>query len=714
LTEILIETLPCCSCCFFTASAKVKILQLEELVQQLQLKHSQQQEQLSHQQQHMDTQQEQLQQQEAQMLEQEQTLQQQRQLLQQQRQELELKEQQLVQAEQQLQDLKEQLQQQELEQWRTLSTYSSLDEQDLRQQQERLLQEREEQAVLEQQLHWRQEQLELQHQNIQQQQEEQQGQLQQMRAEARELQQERDRLLQQQRQLEHQQQELQLLQQQAEQQKQDLAQQHQLLHEQQAELELQLLQASASQHTLSSGRSSRAAAVQDAQAGSQLLQQQQQAPQRKHDVPPLPLYRSVEPGLLQQVAQTLASPPPYSPELAPAGLHASTGSSCSMGSSAHMQDDNTGNSSAVGMEAAAMPAGVQQEGGAAGSAALGCEGQAAQYSWSSKLPTLLDAQLAVDDEAAGVDEAGPAAMPATYQQGDHKVLLGGQQCSSSLDEERAPEEQQDEGQQQQRQPRVPLLHNLEQVAQEHHDWQVIPSPSSLAPADKHTYHASAFTQVLRHLVHSDGRGSSPLGQEGEAVVLGEQEHSSEQLQGRRGKEREQQQQDDLLRVAEYLHALASDNTVLSCEVFHLQKLLVEQRRSASSSCEAIARKLASEAVRATWQAQQAELRQELQQATIDAVMRSEGSSCASMGDGGGSGDSSTGGASDVTLTPERIAAICSAVRERLSDLLESHDARVQVSSWTHHTPICAPYSISGYTPYSASGCTPCQGVRHTA
>lgn len=168
-------------------------------------------------------------------------------------------------------------------------------------------------------------------------------------------------------------------------------------------------------------------------------------------------------------------------------------------------------------------------------------------------------------------------------------------------------------------------------------------------------------------------------------MLGEQEHSSEQLQGRRGKEREQQQQDDLLRVAEYLHALASDNTVLSCEVFHLQKLLVEQRRSASSSCEAIARKLASEAVRATWQAQQAELRQELQQATIDAVMRSEGSSCASMGDGGGSGDRSTGGASDVTLTPERIAAICSAVRERLSDLLESHDARVQVSSWTHHT-----------------------------
>lgn len=620
----------CCITVHVAASAKVKIQQLEQLVQQLQLKHQQQQEQLSHQQQHMDTQQEALQQQEHRLLQQDQELQQQYQLVQQQRRELALRDQQVAAAEAQVQGLREQLQhlqQQELSQWQGMSSYTSLDEQALRQQQEQLLHEREEHETLEQQLRWRQEELQLQERQVQQLQEQQQAQLLQIRTEAQALQQQQERVLQHEQQLEHQQQELQLMQQQVEQQRQELATQQQLLHEQQALLEQQELQVDASQRQLSLSVSLRD--IMSAQALQETQTQASTGLQHMHEVPnlPLPLCAVPEQGLLQQVAQTLASSSPSPAGAAPLSVMQSAHSTVRFAEDAEV---------------------------------LGAGEPCAEEDACSCSVTSGSMAGTVASEAAQELQAQQPAQQDASADGQHTAK--------------------------QRPPLPPHLTEWSSPSEPgHRDWQLIVSPSNLAPAEERHYHASTFSRVLQHL----DSANCDKGTDSGAV---------------------QPQQRDLTRVAEYMDALAADNTVLSCEVFHLQQLLVQQRRSTSSSCEAVARKLASEALKLTWELQQAELQLELQQAAFDAVRLTRSSHVqqpvgrtAVVVDGEAEAETDRGTSSNLgegmsvlpaagETSTERMDAICEAVLSRMSGLLAQHEANVQVRARTcggMHCSSCA-------------------------
>jgi hypothetical protein len=188
----------------------------------------------------------------------------------------------------------------------------------------------------------------------------------------------------------------------------------------------------------------------------------------------------------------------------------------------------------------------------------------------------------------------------------------------------------------------------------HQDWQLIVSPSNMAPAEERRYHASTFSKVLQHL--------APTGSPDNRT-------------------QPQPQQRDLVRVAEYMEALAADNTVLSCEVFHLQQLLVEQRRSASSSCEAVARKLASKAVKLSWELQQAELQLQLQQAASDVAQSDssrhrEDTDGVVVDEGGAAGEFVEGRRESSAAV--RMASICDAVADKLKGMLAQHAARVKV------------------------------------
>jgi hypothetical protein len=669
------------------ASAKVKIQQLEELVQQLQLRQHQQHDRLSEQQQHTTSHQEQMQQQEARIVQQEAELQQQQALLQQQRQELELKEQQLAEAETQLQGVKAQLQQHELGQWQQLSAYSSLDEQDLRQQQEQLLQEREENQLVEQQLRWRQEELALQQRLVQQQQEAQQAQLAQMQAEAAALAQQQEQLAAQQQQLEHQAQELRLMQQQAEEQKRELAAQQQLLHERQAVLDGAQLRADASQRQLSLSASlhdimssSAQAAVQQAAA---LASSTASPPaQRPGPVPPLPLHKVPENGLLQQVAQTLASPSLSPDGFAPLSAMHSAHSTASLGE----DRDNAGAAATAAADRAGSGCSADQYACTTGERGPREAEAAAVPSWISALSSTPDGSLGSASSQGPSDSSAAAAgvgiLPAQDQPAQY-----------------ATAEQQEQKQRLHLPPHLaacetPSRGTDSSSSNRHQDWQLIVSPSTMPvpSADEADQHASTFRRVLQQL-------DSANSDKGVAAVSGSTAGSmAVQQQPRPG---------DLARVAHYMEALAADNTVLSCEVFHLQQLLVEQRRSASSSCEAVARRVASEAVKLSWELQQAEMALQLQQAAFDAAAQLSGrrrqqgsagssSSSAPAGTAAQAGDSmreagreedaqTDADADDAALDgqPEQMVvddmgAICEAVSDKLSGLLAQHEARVQV------------------------------------
>lgn len=665
-------------------------------MQQLQLRQHQQHNRLSEQQHHTASHQEQMQQQEARIQQQEQELQQQQALLQQQRQELELKEHQLAEAEAQLQGVKAQLQQHELGQWQQLSAYSSLDEQDLKLQQEQLLQEREENQLVEQQLRWRQEELALQHKLVQQQQETQQAQLAQMQAEAAALAQQQEQLEQQRLQMEHQAQELRLMQQQAEEQKRELATQQQLLHEQQAVLDDAQLQADASQRQLSLSASLHDIVSSSAQAALQqaaaLASTASPPPQRPGPVPPLPLHKVPEQGLLQQVAQTLASP-----SLSPQGF-APLSAMHSAHSTASLEEDAAADRAASGCSADQYACTTAERGPKEAEAA-------AVPSWISALSSTPDGSLGSASSQGPSDSSAAAAglLPAQGQPPQHAAA--------------AP--QQEEEQEEQQRPHLPphlAACDTPPGALTHQDWQLIVSPSNMAPADEARYHACTFRSVLKQL---DSANSDKGGCSGSVA------------QPRPG---------DLACVAHYMEALAADNTVLSCEVFHLQQLLVEQRRSASSSCEAVARRLASEAVKLSWELQQAELQLQLQQAAFDAAAQLSGdrnrsqqgvsgssvAAAAAQDDNrreGGAGreedaptdaDAAAPDAHQPGQLADDMGAICEAVSEKLSGLLAQHEARVQVRARAAGAAVlsgvlaCAGRCVSPAVPAArASFCCAC-------
>jgi hypothetical protein len=629
----------------------VTIQTLEGLVQQLQLKHMQQEEQLAQQAQRIERQQDQLQQQGQQILRNERELLQQRLRMEQQDTKLQIKEHQLQLSEGALRDLRAQGQQQELEQWRQLSTYTSLDEQDLRQQQERLSQDREELAVLEQQLHGRQEELELLQQQVSRQQEQQQEQLQAIREEAQELQEQQEQLRQEQRQLDHQQQEALLLRTHLEQQQQEA------LQAQAAELErqtLMLARQSSQRFTLSASTSMQGfpffpllqetmpaampmpaqameeqqhTSAQDAAAVPPLALQtaavDQEPPaaaleqSRTHDVPPLVLDKAglSEPLLLQQVAQTLASPSSSTSFAALAQVPVSTAEPVF---TAHLGQSHISTVSPGG------PQQVQQTPSAAESASSEVQGRQQEQVQGQVQETLQEQETVQGQEQA-------------------------------VQQQKLVQQQQQQGK-----PLVPLLPTWDAAAhQDSANWQVIPSPSSFAPADMQQYHASAFNSVLQQLTPG-----------GSVDVTHAAAASAKQLQ--------LQQQRDIVRVAEYLQALAADNTVLSCEVLHLQQLLVRQRRYVSSSCEAVARKVAAEAVKLAVQLQQWELRQDLQQAALDAAALSHSSCVSSSGGTESQSESGSADADGAAGEAHKIDFICDVVRNKLSGLLAAHEARLQV------------------------------------
>jgi hypothetical protein len=682
------------------ASARVTIHALEGLVQQLQLKHLQQEDQLVQQNQRIERQQEQLQQQGQQILRNERELLQQRLRMEQKDTELQIKEHQLQQAEGVLRELRAQGQQQELQQWRQLATYTSLDEQELRQQQEVLQQDREELGVLEQQLHCKQEELELLQQQVSRQQEQQQEQLAQVRAEAQELQQQQETLRQEQRQLEHQQQESLLLRTQLKQQQQEAlqAQAAEIEHQQVLLLasrprQYRTVSASTSmqgfslfphlQETMpmptpmpaqaSTGQEQQPAAAAAlpantlaqgaAAAGLPLALQtaavQQEPPAaRTHDVPRLALHKAgpPQPQLLQQVAQTLASPSSSHAGFAQVPM----GSVGSAAASALAQPDlkhsgQSGGSSALSSRLQAPHTPSAAECGS--SHVQSCQQEQGQGQEKLQMQQHGREQEQEEVQVQQLQEV-------VHEQAQEQEQEQAQEQRQGQVQGQADEQQpQEPVQEQQQKPCVPLLPTWDAAHQDSSNWQVIPSPSSFAPADMQQYHASAFNSVLQHLTPGD---SVDVTSAAAAAAGG----SAKQ---------QQQQQRDLVLVAEYMQALAADNTVLSCEVLHLQQLLVQQRRSASSSAEAVAKKVAAEAVKLAVQLQQWELRREVQQAAADAAALSH-ISCVSSSEGTES-HSDSGSADTVVSADEahKLDFICGIVRGKLSGLLAAHEARLQVS-----------------------------------
>lgn len=700
----------------------MQMQQLEGLVQQLELKQQQQQEQLTTCQQQSSTQQEQL-------LLREQTIQQQEKTIEQQRQELSTQREQLAAYEQRVTKLQSQLQGAELGQWRSLSAYASLEEQQLRQAQQQLQEDREEHQLLEQQL-------DIQQQHVQTLIAQQQEQLRQVRDETQELRMQQEMCVKQQREVQHQREEVLLLMQQAEQQRRELQElQQRLLEEQQAMLERQQLHASSNSADDTDGSCTGLLHVELGQvvpAAEQLLDtqdelpsavsastcdasacavQQQQEPMPSHSmqggsqqgrqlVPPLPLPKVPDTGLLQQVAQTLASPSCCDSPVACTDSARSRGSvqECE-GLGLAVESTDAGSTESEAAECAADDA--------AAAKTVAVDVGSAGLTWRSPLSSSTSApqehgggcavQAAAD--ALCVEPAVPSACWLAQQpmqeqeEGDADAQLPGSQPKAEEGKaaltEDADQQQQHETQQQ-RQRQSDEMQSKQQVPRlwqevsdssaqiDHSDWQVIPSPHMLPSADQQHYHASAFDRVLQHLVSANLDTAAAV-----ATAVSPQASL---------------QQQDLMRLAEYLHALAADNTVLSCEVFHLQQLLVQQRQVASSSFEAMAHKLAAESVQHSWEVQEQQLERALQQAAskaaaVAAIDRGQGGGRVGELEGGSGGcddgtdssnsSSSAGGDGIEGVDETGAACIYEALKSRVSGMLEAHEARVQVGTGSH-------------------------------
>jgi len=600
--------------------AKEKIQHLQQLVQQLQLKHSQQEQQLVAQQEHIDAQRSQLHQRDQQLLQCDQSMAEQQLLVQQLQQQLDIKQQQVINSEQLLQETKAKLQGNELEQWKNLAAYASLDEQELKQQQQLLQQERAEHALIEQQLRQQQQQLSKRHEHLELQHQQLQQRLQAQQAQALQLQQQQEQIHKQQQQLEHQQQELHLVKQQTEQQRQHLLEQQQDLNQLLLQQQRQLASSIQPGGAVPLSQPGPAGVL----CGLEQISTAQAQPQGE---------------LLQQVAQTLSSP---------SGC-AAAGAVAAAGGEAH--SSSGGGSSSVGDQEFACA--VSAAAAAAAPDDVAASDAASTYdSWSSAVSTCNAAQCdtcSVKDPDDGM--AGPGQQPGKQGVGD--------QQPQSL----------------QQPPQVPLLPGLgSSPADAPGSWQLIPSPRTLPAAEQHQYNASAFSHVLQHLSSVKSHlGTDP----------GWEQRRSQQQQ-------RPLSQQELGRLAECLQALVADNTVLSCEVFHLQQLLVQQRQAAATNCQALGKKLAADAAKLLWELQHDEVQQVLMEATRNTFQYlTDGSG----GTGGSSTDGSSGSGSSGSADNRAAAAlgvpggaaaavdaVVDVVKEKLEPLLAAHDAKIQARS----------------------------------